>query len=57
LLKLSEKINKDQEWRSIRQQLRNESQSLLMKKKQLEKRLEANMLVRVAMREIANKQE
>ena len=28
-----------------------------MKKKQLEKRLEANMLVRVAMKEIVNKQE
>ena len=28
-----------------------------MKKKQLEKRLEANMLVRIAMKEIANKQE
>ena len=30
---------------------------MLMKKKQLEKRLEANILLRVAMKEIANKQE
>lgn len=41
----------------LKKQLQNESTALSMKKKGMEKRLEANLLIRVAMKEIANKQE